>query len=174
MVDFLGEQPWGARLGREAFNKLAGMVADRSEILMSLDMKGVAKIDASCSREVLANLVERHKGTKWFFLTHLANTSVEENIDAAFAKKEMSIVVRRSDEDYTVIGKALPEHLVETLEVVGKDGSATSRKVCAAIKGLGLTACNNRLKDLSDAGLLARVERAAESGGKEFIYVALK
>ena len=174
LVDFLGEQPWGARHGREAFSKLAAMVADRPDVLMCLDMKGVSKIDASCSREILANLVERHRSGKWFFLRNVANASVEENIDAAFARKDMSIVLRRTDDEYTVLGKAVGQHLVETLEVAERTGTTTSRAVCSAIKGLALTACNNRLKDLCDAGLLARIESAAESGGREFVYVALK
>lgn len=174
VLDFVGKRAWGAQLGRGAFTKLAEMVAGRPEPLMNLDMRGVELIDASCSREVLANLLERHRGTKWFFLTGVGNQSIADNIDAAFARKQMSIISRRPDGEYAILGQALGQHLLETLEVVEREGSATSKMVCSAIKGLSLTACNNRLKDLSDAGLVARLEGTAESGGKEYVYVALR
>ena len=174
MLDFLTKQAWGTQQGRNAFEKLNNMLADRREFIVEIDMRGIEKIDASCSREVLANLVERYRGSKWFFLSHVGSASIRENIDAAFARKDMSVILRNAHGEYEVLGRELGQHLIETLEVVEREGNATSRKVCVAIKGLAITACNNRLKDLSDAGLLARFEGAAESGGKEFSYVALR
>lgn len=174
MVEFLTKHAWGGEHGRGAFAKLSPLVADLGEVVIELDMKGVERLDASCSREALANIVERFQGKKWFYLAQLTNHSVRDNIDAAFLRKEMSILSRRADGTYEVLGVSLKDHLVETLEVIESKGEATSRAVCAAIKGLALTACNNRLKDLSDAGLVARVEGAAESGGKEFSYMALR
>ncbi|MBX7096426.1 MAG: hypothetical protein K1X89_01825 [Myxococcaceae bacterium] len=174
MVEFLTKQAWSGQQGHAAFTKLAPMLATQNEAIIELDMKGVERLDASCSREALANLIERFRGKKWFFLSHLANQTVQENIDMALHKSEMSIIARRADGSYEVLGLALKDHLVETLEVIEAKGEATSRAVCAAIKGLALTACNNRLKDLSDAGLVARLEGAAESGGKEFSYMALR
>lgn len=173
MLDFLGKEAWGIDLGRTAMEKLEKMLRDRPEQIINLDLRGVERLDASCSREAIANLVRRQRGERCFFLSGVSNQSVRENIDTAFARQEMTILLRHGD-DYELIGHPLAAHSLQTLGVVEDLGTATARQVCDKIKGLALTACNNRLRDLCEVGLLLRVDGSASSGGKEFAYVAVR
>jgi hypothetical protein len=172
MLDFLGKEPWGLEKGRDVMERLEKMLRDR-EPIVNLNLRGVERIDSSCSREALVNLVRRQRGERWFFLTGIANESVRENLEAAFERQKMSIIFRIGDE-YEVVGSQVSEPLTQALRVVEKLGTATAKQVCGAIKGLMLPACNNRLRDLCDAGLLLRSEGTAPSGGKEFMYTAVK
>jgi anti-anti-sigma regulatory factor len=173
VLDFLGKEAWGIDLGRAAMEKMEKMLRDRPEKIVNLDLRGVERMDASCSREALANLVRRQRGERCFFLSGVSNQSVRENIDTAFARQEMTILLRHGD-DYDLIGHPLRSHLLQTLGVVEELGTATARQVSDAIKDLALTACNNRLRDLCDVGLLLRADGTAASGGKEFAYVAVR
>lgn len=173
MLDFLGKEPWGLDKGREVMEKLEKMLRDRPERIINLNLRGVDRIDSSCSREALVNLVRRQRGERWFYLSGISNDSIRENIEAAFQRQDMSVMFRHGEE-HEVIGTELSEPLTHTLKVVEKLGTATARQVCGAIKGLMLPACNNRLRDLCDAGLLLRTEGTAPSGGKEFVYEAVR
>jgi hypothetical protein len=173
LVEYGGKQPWGNPSGMDVRRKLDAILRDRPEQIVNLDLRGIERLDVSWSREAIANLIHTHRGRRWFFLSKIANASIRENVDAAFVKKEMAIVHRQPD-DYEILGIALKVHLLQTLDVVERHGAATARQVCESVKDLNLTACNNRLKDLCDMGLLMRLEGSAPSGGKEYAYVALK
>lgn len=172
MHDFVGTEAWGLAHGRAAMEKIEKMLRDRPAKIINLDLHGVERMDASCSREAIANLVRRHRGERCFYLSRVAQ-GVRDNIDMAFARQEMTIVLRQGD-DYELIGHALRGPQLQTLGVVEQLETATARQVCDGIKDLTLTACNNRLRDLCDAGLLLRIDGTAPSGGKEFAYVAVK
>jgi hypothetical protein len=174
MVDILGKEAWGADDGLEAFGKLDALLRERSEPLVNLSMNDVQRLDASCSREVIASVIQRYRGVRCFFLSGVNSKSLKENVDAALARKNMRMLLRLPSGGYELLGVELKSHLVQTLDVLEQHGQATSRQICAAIENLTLTACNNRLKDLSDDGLIMKVEGAAESGGKEYLYVALR
>lgn len=173
LLDFLGSEAWGLDHGRKAMEAIEKRLRDRTEKIVNLDLRGIERMDASCSRETLANLVRRHRGEKCFFLTGIGSQSVQENIDTAFARQEMTILARKGG-DYEILGGALRGHLLQTLEVIEDLGQATARQVCDRIGDLALTACNNRLRDLCDAGLVLRLDGTAPSGGKEFVYIALR
>lgn len=172
VVDFLTEEAWGAEPGQKALSLLAPLLSTQNESVVDLDMKGVKRVDASCSREFLAKLTFQNRGFRYFYLSNISNESLLENIDMAFARQKLSILYRQSD-DYSVLGAELSPQLLQTLGAVEDLGGATAKQVCFAIKDLGLTACNNRLKDLCDAGLLLRLDGTARSGGKEFLYSPL-
>lgn len=173
VAECTGSVAWGIDQGRLAFGKADAMLRNRPEAIVNLDMAGVERLDSSCARELIANLLRKHAGVRWFFLTGIASESVKENVDAAMFKSELSILFRPSKQSHVVLGLPLKEHLKATLDVVEKRGVATSKEVAAQLK-IALPACINRLKDLVDAGLVMRVEGAAESGGREYLHVALR
>lgn len=160
--------------GRVAFTKVDTVLRDRSEAIVELDFSEVQRLDVSFARELIVNLLRKYGSARGFFATHLANESLRENIDAAMLKSGAALLVRSGKTSVQVLGMPLKEHLRATLDVVAKQGVTTSKAVAAEFKGLALTACINRLKALVDAGLIMRTEGAADSGGKEFSYVALR
>lgn len=175
IVECAGKEPWGIEQGRAAFAKLDAVLRDRSEAIVNLDATGVVRLDSSCAREIVTNARRKYAGMRWFFLSGIENESVAENVDAAMLKSEISILLRSSKAAYAILGVPLKDHLRATLDVVEKRGTATSKEVAAQLKDKpALNACINRLKDLVDAGLVMRVEGSAESGGREYLYVALR
>lgn len=174
VVESTSAEAWGIERGRTAFAKIDSVLRDRSEAIIELDLAGIERLDVSCAREVIANLLRKYGGARWFFATHVTSESVRENIDAAMLKSNSSLLLRTDAKPPQILGVQLKEHLKATLAVVEKRGAATSKDVAKELDGLALTACINRLKDLVDAGVVVRLEGSAESGGKEFIYVALR
>lgn len=174
MVEHAGKQPWGNPAGRQVRLQLDSLLQDRSQPVVNLDLSGIERVDVSWSREAIANLSHEHRGQRHFFLTGVSNASIRENIDAAFVRMGMSILHRMQGGDYEVLGVALKPHLLQTLDTVEHQGRTTARQVCEAIKDLSLTACNNRLKDLFDLGLLMRFDGSAPSGGREYVYEPLR
>lgn len=176
VVEATSSKAWGIDGGRAAFAKIDSRLHNRVEQIIELDFRGIELLDVSCAREVIANLLRKYHGVRWFFATNVRNESVRENIDAAMLKSAATLLLR-SDAKSTqpqILGVQLKEHLKATLAIIEKRGTATSKDVAKGLNGLALTACINRLKDLVDAGLVFRFEGSAESGGKEFIYVALR
>jgi hypothetical protein len=173
LAEYLHKEAWGIEHGRAAMERMEKLLRDRTEKIINLELRGVVRMDSSCSREAIANLIRRHRGERCFFLSGAPDKSMRENMDAAFARQEMTVLLRAGD-DFELLGHPLRPHLLQTLEVVEELGCATARQVCDAIKELALTAGNNRLKDLCDAGLILRVDGTAPSGGKEFNYLAVR
>lgn len=173
LAEYLQKEAWGIEHGQAALAGIEKLLRTRDERIVNLDLRGIQRMDSSCSREAIANLVRRQRGERCFFLSGTPDKSMRENMEAAFARQEMTLLLRSTDE-YELLGHALRPHLLQTLEVVEEFESATARQVADKIKDLALTAANNRLKDLCDEGLVLRVERSAASGGKEFLYLAVK
>lgn len=173
LVEYVGKEAWSLETGQKAMEKIEKTLRPRSEKIIDIDLRGIQRMDSSCSREAIANLIRRHRGERCFFLSGDPDQSLRENMESAFARQELTVLLR-SKSGFELLGHPLRPHLLQTLEVVEELGTATARQVCDAINELALTACNNRLKDLCDAGLLLRLDGAAASGGKEFVYVAVR
>ena len=107
VAECTGSEAWGIEQGRLAFGKADAALRNRSEAIVNLDMAGVARRDSSCARELIANLLRKHAGVRWFFLTGIASESVKENIDAAMFKSELSVLFRPSKQSYEVLGLPL-------------------------------------------------------------------
>ncbi len=173
LAEYLHKEAWGIEHGQEALARIEKLLRNRDERIINLDLRGIQRMDSSCSREAIGNLIRRQRGERCFFLSGAPDKSMRENMDAAFARQEMTVLLRNAD-DYELLGHALRPHLLQTLGVIEELETATAREVCHAIKDLALTAANNRLKDLCDAGLVLRVDGTATSGGKEFQYLSVK
>jgi hypothetical protein len=172
LVEYVGKEAWSLETGQKALEKIEKVLRGHPERIVDLDLRGIQRMDSSCSREAIANLLRRHRGERCFFLSGDPDKSTTENIDVAFARQEMTVLLRRTN-GFEPLGHPLRPHLLQTLDVIEELGSATVRQVCVAIKDLTVPACNNRLKDLCDGGLVLRVDGVAPSGGKEFLYLAV-
>src|SRR5690349_20111915 len=126
MVQFTTKEAWGLEQGQAAFRELDALVRERADAMLNLDLTGLERIDVSCSREVLATLIHKYRGTRWFFVSGVAGDSIRENIDAAFLRSRMSVLQRLPTGRFKVLGMPLRDHLAQTLGVVEKLGSATS------------------------------------------------
>lgn len=166
---------YGTEVGREAFTRMDARLRDRHEPVVEFDLHGVTMLDASCAREAIGNIIKKYREQRVFFVAGDLSESVQENFELALAKLGLSVLHRPSRGGYQVLGVKLKDHLRETLDVVEKRGKTTAKEVAARIGGgMSLPATNNRLRDLTDAGLLIKMDGTAESGGKEFLYAPVR
>lgn len=174
MLGLLGREAWGADLGRTAAEKLDRMLRDRPERIANLHFRGVDRIDVSCAREAVVVSIRRQRGERCFFLSGIpsSNPGVRENLSAALALAESTVLLRGGGAGgCELIGHPVSPVLVQTLGVVDDLGSATARQVAREIRGLELSACHNRLRDLCNAGLLVRVGSSSSVRGARYVPV---
>ena len=166
------EQPYGPEQGQRDFGKVSACLKDR---VAALDLEGIERGDLSWSREAIGRLVERHSRGHGFYLERLTPPVLKDNISGALTLLGVSILSRGSDGKWEVLGRRPTREALEVLQIVEKQKETTARAICAALKGLSMAACNNRLKDLLAAGLIVREEGEPRGRGRpEFIYRALR
>jgi hypothetical protein len=166
------DQPFGSEKGRKDFAGISSRLAGGGKIV-ALDMSRLRIVDSSWAREVIGNLIERHRGRHAFYLDRVTHAVVNENVDAALFRRGVCVLSRDPDGSYQVLGRRPTEEALAVLRVVEKKGETTARAICSALDGLSIQACNNRLKDLLEAGLIVREEGQPAGGGREFVYRAL-
>lgn len=166
------DQPFGSEKGRKDFAAISGRLTGGGKVV-GLDMSRLRIVDSSWAREVIGNLLDRHGDRHAFYLDRVTHAVVNENVDAALFRRGVCVLSRAADSTYEVLGRKPTEEALEVLRVVEKKGETTARAICSALDGLSIQACNNRLKDLLDAGLIVRQEGQPAGGGREFVYRAL-
>lgn len=164
-----GTEAWGPDEGAECFQKTAELIREKRPRSVTLDFEGLARVDSSWCREAVCALVNNFRG-RVAFLVAGTNKIIEENLDTALLKQGMSMLCRRGEGEFVILGAALKPHLIETLEIAEARKEVTTTDLCRRMPKLSLQNCNNRLRQLVEIGLLIRMESAAVTGGKEFVY----
>ena len=100
----------------------------------------------------------------------LANPSeyVRVNLDAALAALGLLALTADRAGNGQLVGK-VAETDVETLNAVSRLREATAPMLAEHLQ-IKLTACNQRLKKLADAGAVLRTKFSAASGGDQYLY----
>lgn len=137
--------------------------------MILLDFEGVEVISFSFADEVVGHLLaDRSHGdlAERAILVTNANEDVVDSI--------VSSLGRRGLVGARLFGGAIdllnaPIHLRETFAALRQRGQARTADVAADL-GLGLPACNNRLKPLVSAGIVVRTAAVQPTGGREYIY----
>ncbi len=163
---------WGRDRGREVRAEIERLL-DRlgpGEAL-AVDLKAVEVMDFSFANEVFGKLYGRI-GSEYpgrvLLLTGLADEFVKENLAAALAALNLMAVAYKSPRRWELLGKFADTDR-ETLEALQRLKVATAPQLAEAL-GIQLTAVNQRLKKLSDTGLIARTRVSAPTGGGQYVY----
>ena len=167
--DFM-ERPegWGRNQGRDVYQRLLRFVEDNpGTVVFRISMKGVQRMDISFASEAIVELARRFRRTKGFCFVDLTDTDLIENIDAACEKKKQPMLV--AGPKSAVLGLNPTKGTREAFEfAMGRWQARTTE--FAAEKGISIPNSSNKFKQLWEQGFLLRSERAADSGGLEYVY----
>lgn len=167
----------GRREGRALADRLlAQLAALEPDSLLPVDFGQVRFMDFSCADELLTRVLRRIRsgelGTRFILLQDLS-PSVEENIAAVFAIRDLVCPKRTKGGKIALLGK-IGSELAETYQLAVRKGRITAREVLAIAPGVGISAISNRLAKLQTLGLLVRTQEGVrESGGRQFVYQAV-
>jgi hypothetical protein len=165
----------GRREGRELADRLlAQLAASEPDSILPVDFGKVSFMDFSCADELMTRVLRRIRsgelGTRFILLQDLP-PSVEENIAAVFAIRDLVCPKRTKGGQIELLGKIGPE-LTATYKLAVRKGTITARDVMAIAPDVGISAISNRLAKLQTMGLLVRTKEAAQgSGGRQFVYL---
>lgn len=166
------DQPLGPERGSQDLAAIEEILS--GDRVVALDMSGVRLVDSCWAREVVGNLVQRHRGRHVFYLDRVAHAVVEENVDMALFRRGACLLSRDQDGSAQVLGRQPTENVLDVLRVVEQKKETTARAICSVLRGVSIQACNNRLKDLLEEGLVLREEGQPAGGGREFVYRAVR
>lgn len=161
------------QLGRKVRQDLTSALEElpRGGVLY-VDTRNVEMMDYSFADEALGVLVSRVAGGEFkdrYLVLVESDRDLLENIDASL--KQRSLAMLRIDElggERILVGD-VPDHLLETLDVIEAAGSITNADLAAKLR-LNHTACNNRAARLAKLGLIHRRVETAAPGGRQYVY----
>jgi hypothetical protein len=164
---------FGNTLGRQVFQKLlAKLDTHPANRIFGISFLGMEMMDASFARESIVSLAKAKRGEIGFFLTDFASKDLIDNWDyAAKAKDQFMIVLNKRG--FEVIGPDLSTSLHDTLNFIMKKGVVTTSMVADELE-IKVPNASVRLKKMLDQGLLLGEKEAAESGGLEYNFLAIK
>ncbi|MNF90150.1 hypothetical protein D3C84_727040 [compost metagenome] len=111
------------------------------------------------------------RGERGFFLKDVKSRDLLDNWSYAAQAKEIPLTVWAGD-GYHIIGPEISPSMKELLDCVLSQRSVTAAKVAEALK-ISVPNASTKLKKLKDQGYILRAEETAESGGIEYIYLAI-
>ena len=174
LYEFVGsDSAYGNTEGREVYQKLLSELdAHPSKKVVGISLEGVTRTDASFPRESVVSLAKSRSGEKGFYLKDFASRDLLDNWDYAAKAKGLSMIVFSSD-GYELIGNEISPGSKDLLDLVMKVGAVTTAKVAETL-GVSAQNASAKLKKLHSLGLVLGTKQAAESGGMEFLYLAIK
>ena len=165
--------PFGNDKGRETFKNLMSYVSLTKETkIFEISLDGILATDASFPRESVVSVAKKLRGIKWFCLSDFDSEDLFDNWDYAASAKEQPLMVW-DGACYKVIGSNLKPSGLELLDCVISSDSATTSYIAKKLN-ISVQNASTRLKNMANEGLIMRLEDIADSGGKEFIYRAVK
>lgn len=160
---------WGRPQGRAVLGKLVSSVEDQpGKESFRISMEGVRQIDASFASEAIVELVRRYRGTKGICLTDLADPEMCFNIELAAERVNVPVAVWRNGSVEMIGGKPSSGNR-EALQFVLERNQARAAEF-ADYANFSIANASTKFKQLWEQGFLMRSERAADSGGVEFVY----
>ncbi len=175
LLDFTeGEDhPFGNVLGKESFRSLSDYIDTHPQYsIYEVSLKGIVATDASFPRESVLTVAKLYRQTKSFFMTNVHNPDTLDNWDYAAKAKEQPIISWDRD-SYRVLGPELTSSTSQLLDYVLTKKGVLAAQVAADLD-ISVQNASTRLKKLVSEGYILRTEVAAESGGIEYIYQAIK
>lgn len=167
------DHPFGNVQGKDVFHKLMKFIdANPSCNIYGVSLDGIEATDASFPRESVIAIARFYRGEKSFYLTNVTDRDLIDNWAYGAIAKEQPLVIW-SENGHEVIGPSMTKGTKDLLEFVLEKGSVTTSNIATEFD-ISVPNASTRLKKLHSAGYVTRTEEAAESGGKEFTYNAIK
>lgn len=165
---------WGRTAGRETYRKLVDFVeSNPGVIVFRVSLAGVKRVDISFASETVVELARRYRTKKGFCIIDLTDKDMEENWTAAAERAKQPLMVWSGNKG-RVIGMEPSQGIADAFRFALSKGEARASDYAAQVAGVSITNASTKFKQLWDQGFLLRSERAAESGGVEFVYVPIR
>ena len=165
---------WGRASGREVYPSLVEFVESRpGNMIFRVSLAGVRRVDISFASETIVELARRYRGQKGFCFTDLEDRDMEENWAAA-AERSKQPLLNWAQDDVRVLGPQPSQGVGDAFRFALSKGEVRAADYAASIKGMSITNASTKFKQLWENGFLLRRETTAESGGVEFVYVAIR
>lgn len=168
-----GDHPFGNVQGKEVFRKLSDYVDSHPSVLIvGISLAGIEATDASFPRESVISVAKRVRGEKGIYLEQIQNRDILDNWSYAARALEQPLIYW--DEDSPVIlGPEMTTAAKELLDYVLANGAVLASQVASDLD-ISVQNASTRLKKLVSQGYILRTEVAADSGGIEYVYLAIK
>lgn len=168
------DNPYGTHRGRESFQRLVDHIEDTLEKdrIVGLSFDGLLGADSSFLRESIISTVKRYRDEKSFFLMDLEDSDIRDNCDYVAKVKEQPLILWTLNGAQVLGPEPSPSNKV-LLDLVLSKSQLTAVEAASELD-ITVPNASTRLKKLHDEGYIMRIEQAAESGGKEYIYKAIK
>lgn len=169
-----GEEParlWGQERGRDARIQIETLL-DAAPVggTVRVDMEGVEVMDVSFSVEVFGKLYSimpaLYPGKA--LVLEKASRYVRENLGAALEPRGLIALIIDGPRKWDLIGKVSDTDR-ETLQALFKRKEATTPELAKDL-AVNLTTMNQRLRKLSEGGIIIRTKISASSGGEQYSY----
>jgi len=168
-----GDHPFGNAQGKEVFRKLVELVESNSSVdIFRVSLSGIEATDASFPRESVIALAKHFRCEKGFYLTDVADRDLIDNWMYGAVAKDQPLVVW-SDKKHEIIGPKMNSATMSLVEFILERKEVTTSLIASEFD-LSAANASTRLKNLFKNGYIMRSEEVAESGGKEFVYKAIK
>ena len=174
LIDLM-ENPegWGRDQGRRVFQLILDKVEATPESrIFQLNLEGVERFDLSFASESIVELARRYRSTKGFFITHVANADMEENLSVAAERKQQPLMVW-DGKLARVIGLAPSQGTSAAFDFALKRRVARASDFAQAANGISISNASTKFKQLWQQGFLLRQEELAPSGGIEYSYICV-
>lgn len=164
---------FGNEQGRLVYQKLLSQLDEYPENkVIGISLRGIKNTDASFPRESVISLAKAKRGEKGFYLIDFESRDLIDNWDYAAKAKEQPMLIILNGE-FQVIGPELSEGTKELLTFIMKKGAVTTSMVAEKLD-ISAQNASGKLKKLLTQGLVLGAKEAAESGGLEYNFTAIR
>lgn len=168
-----GDDGWGHEQGYRVFSILRDVVErNPADLVFSISLDGVRRMDASFPRESTVKLAKFYLGSRGFCLTDFNNQDLIDNWEAAALKLDQPLTIWDGDK-WRIVGPPPSEGVAEMLKFVLSVPKTTTSEAAMALK-IKIPNASNKMKKLCEDGYILRTERIAPSGGIEHEYFRIK
>jgi DNA-binding CsgD family transcriptional regulator len=174
LADFTDDEvnPYGNAQGRQAFGKFISHL----DLLPKVSVVGISfgkvSADSSFIREAVIAVIKHYRDEKFFYVKDIEDADLRDNCHyAAEAKKQP--VIAWHGHDYWILGPQPSPSNLSLLELVLTKRSVTTAQVAVELD-ISVQNASTKLKRLVEDGYIMRREEAAESGGIEYVYAAIR
>lgn len=162
-VDFI----LGSEQGNKVLDKLRSILWVKARVT-EISMEGISGVDACFIRNSLASLTKMFIGRRGFYISHVENEDVLDNLIYGFHAKQVPLILKKADGSGEIYAD-LASGAKEVLTYAYVQADVTTQKLT---KHFNISAPNAsaKLKKLYEAGYLLSEQQDAATGGIEYVY----